>query len=76
MGVSVSLYNQGFFILNSEIQDFWNNKVIKGYTKTVLSILVNECSMNEEPIGNCPYMNLISNWTKQEKCIKIIENKF
>lgn len=31
--------------------------------------------MNEKPIGLCPYMNLIPNWTKQEKCIKIIENK-
>ena len=75
MGDSVGFYNWGFSILNSEIQDFWNINVVKGYAKMIPSILVKECSMNEEPIGKCPYMNLISNWTKQEKCIKIIEYK-
>lgn len=72
--MGVSFYNQNF--LSFKLQDFWNNKVIKGYAKTIPSILVKECSMNEEPIGNYPYMNFISNWTKPEKCIKIIENKF
>lgn len=68
---SVGLYNQGFSIINSK----WDIKFVKGYAKTIPSNLVKECPMNEKPIGLCPYMNLIPNWTKQEKCIKIIENK-
>lgn len=75
MGDSVGFYNQGFSILNSKIYDLWNTKIIKVYATTIPSNLVKECPMNDQPIEICPYMNLIPNWTKQEKCIKIIENK-
>lgn len=44
----------------------------KGYATTIPSSLVKECSMND-PIGKS--FDLIPNWTKQEKCIKIIENE-
>ena len=68
---SVGFYNRGFSILNTKIQDLWNIKFIKGYA-TIPSSLVKECSMND-PIGKS--FDLIPNWTKQEKCIKIIENQ-
>lgn len=69
---SVGFYNRGFSILNTKIQDLWNIKFIKGYATTIPSSLVKECSMND-PIGKS--FDLIPNWTKQEKCIKIIENE-
>ncbi len=72
MGNSVDFYNQGFSILNSKIQDLWNIKFIKVYATTIPSNLVKECLMND-PIGKS--FDLIPNWTKQEKCIKIIENQ-
>lgn len=75
MGDSVNFYNWSFSVMNSKIQDLWNIKFIKGYAKTIPANLVKECPLNEQPLGICPYMNLIPNWTKQEKCIKIIENK-
>lgn len=75
MGDNVSFYNWSFSIINSKIQDLWNTKIVKGYVKSILSILVKECLIND-PIGICPYMNLIPNWTKQEKCIKILENNY
>ena len=75
MGDSVGFYNWDFSIINSKTQDLWNTKSIKEYVKIIPSNLVKECSINEKPIGICPYMNLIPNWTKQKKCIKIIENK-
>lgn len=70
MGDSVNFYNWSFSVMNSKIQDFWNIKFIKGYAKTIPANLVKECPLNEEPIGICPYMNLIPNWTKQEKFIE------
>ena len=73
MGDSVGFYNWGFSLMSSKIQDLWNTKIIKGYAKTLSSNLIKECTMNEQPIGICPYMNLIPKWTKQEKYIKIIE---
>ena len=75
MGDSVGFYNWGFSIINSKIQDLWNTKIVKGHARTIPSILVKECPINEHLIGICQYMNFIPNWTKQEKCIKIIENK-
>ena len=72
MGDSVGFYNWGFSILNSKIQDFWNIKFIKVYAKTIPTNLIKEHLINA-PNGKSS--DLIPNWTKQEKCIKIIEKK-
>lgn len=76
MGDSANFYNWNFSIINSEIQDFWNIKIIKGYAKSIPSNLVKECQLNEQSIGVCQYMNLIPNWTKLEKSIKMLKNKY
>ena len=76
MADSVGFYNWGFSIMRSKIQDLLDPKIVKGYATTIPSNLVKECPINEQPIGKGLYMNLIPNWTKQERYIKILENNY
>ena len=75
MADSVGFYNWNFSIMTSKIQDLWKTKFIDEYAKIFSSNLVKELLMNENPIKTYQYMNLIPNWTKQEKCIKIIRKQ-
>ena len=52
-----------------------NAKIVKGYAKRIPSKLVKECTMDEQPIGIIPYINLIPNWFKRQKCYEIIKNE-